>query len=95
MSQMLGRLPTNTRQQAPERNYTISGITVDSTGTALGSCTVRLFNTATNTLEQTVTSSAAGAYSFTVDKTQNYYTVEYKATNPDVYGSSLNTLAGI
>lgn len=77
-----------------ERNYTIAGVTQDATGVALGNVTVRLFNSATNLLEQATISSAVGAYSFTVDKFQTYYTVEYKAGPPDVYGSSVNTLAG-
>jgi len=78
----------------PERNFTITGVTRDATGAALGSCTVRLFNTATNGLEQTVISDASGNYAFVVDKTQAYYTVEYKAGAPDVRGTSNNTLAG-
>lgn len=78
----------------PERNYTITGVTKDSSGVALGSCTVRLFNTATNLLEQTTVSDASGNYSFTVDKTQTYYEVSYKAGAPDVAGTTVNTLAG-
>lgn len=79
----------------PERNYTISGVTKDSTGAALGSVTVRLFNTATNLLEQTTTSDASGNYNFVVDKTQRYYQVDYKAGAPDLAGTSVNTLAGV
>jgi hypothetical protein len=78
----------------PERNYTISGVTIDATGAALGNCVVRLFNTATNTQEQVTTSDASGAYAFVVDKTQAWYVVSYKAGAPDVTGITVNTIAG-
>lgn len=77
-----------------ERNYTIAGVTKDSTGVALGSCTVKLFSTATDTLEQTTTSDPGGNYSFVVDKTKVWYVVSYKTGAPDVAGTSVNTLAG-
>lgn len=77
-----------------ERNYTISGVTCDSTGVALGSCVVRLFNAATNVQEQITTSDASGNYSFIVDKTQLWYATAYKAGAPDVEGGTVNTLAG-
>lgn len=77
-----------------ERNYTISGVTKDSTGAALGSCIVRLFNTDTNEVEQTTTSDASGNYSFIVDKTKGFYCVSYKTGSPDVAGTTVNTLAG-
>lgn len=78
-----------------ERNYTITGITKDASGVALDNCTVKLYNTATDTLEQTVSSDASGNYSFVVDKTKAWYVVSYKAGSPDVTGSTVNTLAGI
>ena len=78
-----------------QRNVTISGVTVDVSAAPLGSCVVKLFETATDLLVQQVTSNATtGAYSFTVDPNKTYYTVQYKAGSSDVYGSSLNTLAG-
>lgn len=77
-----------------ERNYTISGVTKDSSGSALSNCTVLLFNTTTNTLEQTSVSDASGNYSFVVDKTRTWYAVSYKAGSPDVAGTTVNTLAG-
>jgi hypothetical protein len=77
-----------------ERNYTLSGVTRDATGAALGSCTVSLFNSATNIQEQNTTSDASGNYSFIVDKTQTWYVVAYKAGGTPVAGTTLNTLAG-
>jgi hypothetical protein len=79
----------------PERNYTIAGVTKDSTGVALGSCTVRLFNTATNAHEQTTVSDASGNYRFIVDKTQAWYLEAYKAGAPDVAATSVNTVVGV
>lgn len=77
-----------------EKNFTLSGITRDSNGNALASCTVMLFNTLTNICEQTIVSDASGNYSFVVDKTQTYYEVSYKAGAPDVTGATVNTLVG-
>lgn len=77
-----------------ERNYTISGVTKDSAGSPLGNCTVLLFNSATNVLEQIAISDASGNYSFTVDKTQRYFEVAYLPGAPDVAGTTVNSLSG-
>ena len=77
-----------------ERNYTITDVTKDATGTPLGSCLVLLFNAATNVLEQSTTSDASGNYSFVVDKTQTYWTREYKSGGTPVAGTSVPTLTG-
>lgn len=70
-----------------ERNYTITGVTKDNAGAALGGCTVFLFNNATNTLEQTTISDGSGNYSFVVDKTQNYFTRAVNAGGTVVGGT--------
>jgi hypothetical protein len=77
-----------------ERNYTIAGVSKDSTGAALGGCTVKLFNSTTDIMEQITISDGSGNYSFNVDKTQQYYAVFYKAGGTPVAGTTLNTLAG-
>lgn len=77
-----------------ERNYLVSGVTRDALGVAVGSCTVKLFNAATDVLTQTATSDASGNYSFAVDKTQTWYAVAYLAGAPDVAGTTVNTLVG-
>jgi hypothetical protein len=77
-----------------QANRVVSGVTKDSSGAALAGCTVRLFNTATNVLEQTAVSDASGNFSFVVDPTQAYYVVSYKAGVPDVTGATVNTLVG-
>ena len=78
-----------------ERNFTISGISKDAAGAALDGCTVKLFNSATDRLEQTTISDGSGNYSFTVDKTQQWYAVFYKAGATPVAGITLNTLSGV
>lgn len=79
----------------PERNYTISGVTKDSGGTALGNCAVKLFNSATNALEQQTTSDASGNYSFQASKTAAWFVVAYKAGSPDVAGTTVNTVSAV
>lgn len=73
--------------------FRISGVTRDSTGTALPSCTVSLFRTVDNAaIDQTI-SDAAGAYSFSgASASFTYYVVAYKAGSPDVAGTTVNTL---
>lgn len=81
-------------QYFEEKNFIISGVTRDSNGFPLGGCTVNLFYSSSNILAQTTISDGSGNYSFTVDKTVQFYEVSYKAGAPDVAGTSVNTLAG-
>ena len=86
---MAGNLPL------PARYLTISGITKDSAGTALPSCTVKLFPTDTDTERDEVVSSASGAYEFrSASPGVNHYAVAYRAGSPDVAGTTVNTLTG-
>jgi hypothetical protein len=78
----------------PERNYLVTGVTQDLNGNPLGGCTVKLFNTANDTVSQQVVSDGSGNYSFIVDKTLKWYIVSYLAGSPDVAGTTVNTLAG-
>lgn len=74
-------------------SFTVSGVTRDSTGTALGSCTVALFASSTNAfIAQTTSDASTGAYSFTVGTGQMMYLVAYKAGVPDVAGTTVNTV---
>jgi hypothetical protein len=71
----------------------IYGVTRDSGGTALASCTVNLFRTSDNAFIDRVVSGADGAYEFRSGSlTTNYYVVAYKAGSPDVSGTTVNTL---
>lgn len=74
----------------------IAGVTKDSTGAALGGCTVKLFRTSDDVWIATTTSDGSGNYSFTVPNTATtYYVVAYKAGSPDVTGTTVNTLLGV
>ncbi len=85
-----GRLPP------PATRLTISGVTRDSAGTALGSCVVALYRTLDDVMIEEVTSDATtGAFSFSsVGPAQGYYAVAYKVGSPDTAGTTVNTLSG-
>jgi hypothetical protein len=71
----------------------ITGVTRDSTGAVLGSCTVHLFRTSDDVKVDTTTSDASGNYSFVrIADATTYYCVAYKAGSPDVAGTTVNTL---
>lgn len=73
----------------------IFGVTKDSAGTALASCTVDLFQTLDDKFIETQTSDASGNYEFRSPSLSTaYYVVAYKAGAPDVAGTTLNTLIG-
>jgi hypothetical protein len=73
--------------------FTITGVTKDSTGAALGNCVVDLMLTATDTKIATTTSDGSGNYSFGATA-GTYYIVAYKKGVPDVAGTTVDTLAG-
>ena len=87
----------NSQAQKFRRNWVISGVTKDSGGAILGSCTVDLFLTQGDTwAKSTVSDATTGAYSFLVSGNGNdYYCVAYKAGSPDVAGTTVNTLYGV
>ena len=76
-------------------NMSLTGISRDSAGVALGGCTVLLFRTQDRTLVAETVSDGAGNYSFSVMKGGPFFLVEYKAGSPDVSGTSLNTLVPV
>jgi hypothetical protein len=81
----------------PARQAEISGVTLDSTSTPLGSCVVHLYLTATDEQLGTTTSNAStGAFNFTVARysPRTHYIVAYKPGSPDVAGTTVNTLTG-
>jgi hypothetical protein len=84
----------------PPTDFTISGITKDSTGAVLASCTVHLFRTSDDVLIKQITSGADGSYSFGnlggggLGGLSSYYVVAYKAGSPDTAGTTVNTLTG-
>lgn len=74
----------------------ISGVTKDSSGTPLASCSVSLFLTSSGALFGRTTSDANGNYAFAVPADiAAYFVVAYKAGAPDVSGTTVNTLVGV
>lgn len=71
----------------------IVGVTRDSAGTALASCTVELFDARTGALVDRVTSDGSGAFTFGASGGP-YYIVAYKPGSPDVFGTTVATLTG-
>ena len=100
-----GYLPMPT----PPMRLTISGITKDSTGAVLGSCTVSLYRTNSSAtsdhdalsdkndvlMERLTSDAVTGAYSFSaIGLGSQYYVVAYRSGTPDVAGTTVNTLVG-
>jgi hypothetical protein len=80
----------------PPVSHVIAGITRDSSGAALPSCTVHLFLTSTDAETNEVTSGTDGTYTFTgASPALNQYAVAYKSGSPDVAGTTRNDLTGI
>ncbi len=79
-------------------NYTITGVTLNATGSPLGGCTVYLFRTVDEVALAWMVSDANGNYSFKVDEPttapSKYFVVAYLPGSPDVAGTTINTLAG-
>jgi hypothetical protein len=73
--------------------FTITGVTKDSAGVALGGCTVDLMLTASDTKVDTQVSDGSGNYSFGATGGP-YYIVAYKKGVPDVAGTTVDTLTG-
>ncbi len=73
--------------------FSITGVTKDSAGTALGSCVVELYLTLGDVVVGITTSDASGNYSFPATGGP-YYIVAYKKGSPDVAGTTVNTLTG-
>ena len=80
-----------------QKDYTISGQTLDSAGAAKTGATLYLFTMFNGlpTLVGTTVSDGSGNYSFTVTPSQNYWITDYKSGSPDVAGATLQTLQGV
>ena len=101
-------LPMMPRKFSVEKNslkgirYLLTGITKDSAGSPLGSCSIEVFETIPGVvgnepkgrLVNTGTSDASGNYSIEVhSKTgATFRCVAYKGGSPDVAGTTVNTL---
>ena len=74
-------------------SFTLRGVTRDSAGAPLGSCTVDVFSWPEKTLYGTVVSDGAGAYSLSVSPGKTYRAVSYNAADT-LAGSTAGTLTG-
>lgn len=81
-----------TGQHSPKK---VAGITKDSSGAALGSVTVLLFNTATSLYVDTVVSDSTGAYELSDPNNVSCFVVGYLSGTPDTTGTTKNNLAGV
>jgi len=83
----------NSARNKVRQLWLINGVTKDSTGAALGGCTVTLFKTVDNRPCATTVSDASGNYSFSIDgNSEARFAVSYKSGSPDVAGTTVNTL---
>lgn len=78
----------------PFSNYrpTLTGVTKDSTGSALGGCVVQLFRVWDDGIVAETTSDGSGNFTFYPTVSGPYYIVAYKTGAPDVAGTTVNTL---
>lgn len=77
-----------------EYGYALTGVTRDSTGTALGGCTVVVYRTADDSVAARGVSDASGNYSLPATPSFTHYVVAYLAGVPDVAGTTSNQLVG-
>lgn len=70
----------------------ISGFTRDAAGGILPGCVVKLFRTADDVLQTTVTSDGNGYYVATTSYADSHYLVVYRVGPPDIAGTTVNTL---
>ena len=70
----------------------ISGYTRDAAGGILPFCTVKLFRSANDVLQTTVTSDGNGYYVATTSYADAHYLVVYRVGPPDIAGTTVNTL---
>ena len=83
------------RSPGPSVNYAITDVTRDGSGAALGNCPVTLFATGGDLPVMRTVSDANGNFRFDNPGTGPFYVVAYKPGAPDVFGTSLNTLAPV
>lgn len=75
--------------------YSVIGVSRDSSGNPLGSCTIELYDTATNTLRGTVISDSYGNFRVQSNLNTAHYIVAYLAGSPDISGTTVNTLTPV
>jgi hypothetical protein len=73
-------------------NASITGVTRDSTGAAIGNCAVNLYRTWDDTMISETTSDGSGNFTILAPSSGPYYMVAYLPGSPDVAGTTVNTL---
>lgn len=76
-------------------NASLTGVSRDNSGVALGGATVKLFRTWDDTMIASTVSDGSGNWTLYPASSGPYYLVEYKSGSPDVAGTSVNTLAAV
>lgn len=75
--------------------YTLAGTCFDVNNAPVDSAVVKVFDTATDTLQGSGTSAADGTYSVSLSIAGPLYAVAYHANAPDIAGTTLDTLMAI
>lgn len=78
----------------PPRDFVIGGVSRDSTGAALGGCTVKLYNFDNDQMVASTVSDGSGNYSFTVMSGTMWYVRFYLAGSPNSAGTTDNRIVG-
>lgn len=86
----------NSAAQRFKGSFSITGITRDSTGVALGSCRVEMLRTGGDIFVGETTSDGSGSFTIqTPNNSGTFYLVAYKAGGTDVAGTTVNTLTAV
>lgn len=80
------------RSTGVKKNNFVTGVTRDSTGAAVGSCSLDLYMTGVDMLAQQTVSNASGNFTFSNPGSGPFYIVAYKVGAPDLAGTTVNTL---
>jgi hypothetical protein len=76
--------------------YTLAGVCRDIRGNGVASAVVKVFDTATDTLQGSTTADTSGNYTVSSLATAGpLYAVAYHANSPDIAGTTLNTLMAV
>jgi len=94
IGQGLGQQPKHfVAQPSTAPNPTLSGITRDSGGNALGGCALNVYEGQTGTYRTSTNSDAEGKYTVGVPLLIPLQIVAYLPGSPDVGGVTVNTLS--
>ena len=86
----------NSQKQKFLGSFSITGITRDNAGAALGSCRVELMRTGGDTFVAETISDGSGNFTLvTPNNSGTFYLVAYKVGSPDKAGTSVNTLTPV